>query len=162
MTSTATYETDFLSWTQEQSTLLRAGHWAQIDQVHIAEELEDMGREQKLALQSLLRQILVHLLKLDYSPAQSPKNHWAEEIIEFRDQAQARIDATPSLKHHAPELFDQAWKQARRAAEKTFALHGERVTVPECCPYSLAQVLNPDFFPAAASTERENRARPNG
>ena len=46
MTSGSTYETDFLSWTQEQSALLRAGHWAQLDQAHIAEELEDMGREQ--------------------------------------------------------------------------------------------------------------------
>ncbi len=150
MTSSATYETDFLIWTQEQSALLRAGHWAAIDQAHIAQELEDMGREQKLALQSLLRQILMHLLKLDYSPAKAPKAHWAEEIIEYRDQAQARIDATPSLKHHAPELFDKAWLQARRAVEKTFALHRETVTVPERCPYSLEQVLNPDFFPDSA------------
>jgi hypothetical protein len=149
MTSTTTYDTDFLSWTQEQSRLLRAGQWAQIDQEHIAEELEDMGKEQKLALQSLLRQILVHLLKLDFSPAQAPKGKWAEEIIEFRDQAQARIDATPSLKHHAPELFGKAWQQARRAAEKTFALHHEAVTLPEQCPYSLEQVLDSDFFPAS-------------
>jgi len=151
MTNTAIpYETDFLSWAQEQSALLRAGQWAQIDQEHIAEELEDMGREQKLALQSLLRQILLHLIKLDHSPAQSPKGKWAEEIIEFRDQAQARIEATPSLKHHAPELFAKAWQQARRAAEKTFALHREAVVVPEHCPYSLDQVLDPDFFPDSA------------
>mgnify|MGYP000146595639 FL=1 len=45
-------------------------------------------------------------------------------------------------------------KQARRAAEKAFALHGETVAVPECCPYSLAQVLNPGFFPAAAPKVR--------
>lgn len=150
MASTTNYDTDFLSWTQEQSRLLRAGQWAQIDQEHIAEELEDMGKEQKLALQSLLRQILVHLLKLDFSPAQAPKGKWAEEIIEFRDQAQARIDATPSLKHHAPELFGKAWQQARRAAEKTFALHHKAVTLPDQCPYSLEQVLDSDFFPTSA------------
>ncbi len=149
MTSIITYETDFLSWTQQQSALLRAGRWTQIDREHIAEELEEMGKEQKLALQSLLRQILLHLLKLNYSPAQSPKGRWAEEIIEFRDQAQARIEATPSLKHYAPDLFDKAWQQARRAAEKTFALHREQVKVPEHCPYSLEQVLDPEFFPEA-------------
>jgi hypothetical protein len=66
-----TYETDFLRWTQEQSALLRAGKWAELDQEHIAEELDDMGREQQLALQSLLRQILLHLLKLAYSPARA-------------------------------------------------------------------------------------------
>ena len=142
-----TYETDFLRWTQEQSALLRAGRWAELDREHIAEELDDMGREQQLALQSLLRQILLHLLKLEYSPARAPRTQWAEEIIEFRDQAQARIDATPSLKHHAPDLYEKAWLQARRAAEKSFALYGEMVMVPELCPYSLEQALAPDYFP---------------
>lgn len=142
-----TYDTDFLRWTQEQSALLRAGKWAELDQEHIAEELDDMGREQQLALQSLLRQILLHLLKLAYSPARAPRTKWVEEIIEFRDQAQARIDATPSLKHHAPELFDKAWLQARRAADKSFALYGEPVMLPLLCPYSFEQALGPEYFP---------------
>jgi hypothetical protein len=143
-----TYETDFLRWTQEQSALLRAGKWAELDQEHIAEELDDMGREQQLALQSLLRQILLHLLKLAYSPARATRTKWMEEIIELRDQAQTRIDATPSLKHHAPELFEKAWLQARRAAERSFALYGEPVTLPELSPFSLEQALAPEYFPA--------------
>ncbi|MFE8032929.1 DUF29 domain-containing protein [Thiohalocapsa marina] len=145
--ATHNYETDFLDWTQQQSAFLRAGNWAEVDREHIAEELEDMGKEQKLALQSLLRQILVHLLKVQYSPAQAPRTKWTEEIIEFRDHAQTRIDATPSLKHHAPELFDKAWLQARRAAAKAFELHQEKVSIPERCPYSIQQVLDPEYFP---------------
>ena len=45
-----TYETDFLHWTQEQSAALRAGQFTALDWERIAEELEDMGREQQLAL----------------------------------------------------------------------------------------------------------------
>jgi soluble lytic murein transglycosylase-like protein len=146
MTS-CTYETDFLHWTQEQSAALRAGQSAALDWEHIAEALEDMGREQQLALQSLLRQILVHLLKLQLSPPWTPRAKWIEEIIEFRDQAQARIEATPSLARYAPELFSKAWQQARRAAERAFALYGEPVQVPVVCPYSVDQALDPDFFP---------------
>jgi len=153
--ATNIYDADFLRWTQEQSALLRAGKWAELDQEHIAEELEEMGKEQKLALQSLLRQILVHLINLEYSPAKVPRDKWIEEIIEFRDQAQARIDATPSLKHHAPELFEKAWQLARRAAVKTFELHHERVSVPERCPYLIAQVLDPDYFPGLGAELRE-------
>jgi len=153
--ATDIYDADFLRWTQEQSALLRAGKWAELDQEHIAEELEEMGKEQKLALQSLLRQILVNLIKLEYSPAKAPRDKWIEEIIEFRDQAQARIDATPSLKHHAPELFEKAWQLARRAAVKTFELHHERVSVPERCPYLIAQVLDPDYFPGLGAELRE-------
>jgi hypothetical protein len=148
------YETDFLHWTQEQSAALRAGQFVALDLEHIAEELEDMGREQKLALQSLLRQILVHLLKLQLSPQRTPRANWIEEIIEFRDQAQARIEATPSLAHYAPDLFAKAWQQARRAAEKAFELYGEPVQVPGVCPYSLEQTLDPDFFPWAKTSSK--------
>lgn len=140
-------ETDFLDWIQTQTALLRAGRLESLDREQIAEELEDMGREQKLALQSLLRQILLHLLKLHLSPARAPRAKWIEEIIEFRDQAHARIEVTPSLAHYSPELFDKAWHQARRAAVKSFDLYGERVQVPEVCPYSLEQALDPDYFP---------------
>ena len=150
-----TYETDFLDCTQEQSALLRARQWDALDFEHIAEEIEDMGREQKLALQSLLRQILLHLLKLALSPARAPRAKWTEEIIEFRDQAQTRIDATPSLKHHAPELFAKAWQQARRAAQKSFDLYDEQVQVPAVCPYSIEQVLEPDYFPDTQSPPQQ-------
>lgn len=150
-----TDDLDFLDWIRKQSALLRAGRLGELDLEQIAEELEDMGKEQKLALQSLMRQILLHLLKLQLSPAHSPRMKWTEEVIEFRDQAQARIEATPSLKHHAPELFAKAWPQARRAARKSFELYGESVEVPEICPYSIEQVLDPDYFPVAARVLRQ-------
>jgi hypothetical protein len=134
--------------------LLRAGRFSALDRERIAEELEDMGNEQKLALQSLLRQILMHLLKLQLSPAPLPRMNRMEEIIEFRDQAQARIDATPSLKHHAPELFDKAWIQARRAARQSFEIHREHAQIPDACPYTIDQVLDPDFFPASPQVDR--------
>jgi hypothetical protein len=138
---------DFLGWIEEQSALLRAGRVDELDLEQIAEELEEMSKEQQLALQSLMRQILLHLLKLHLSPAHSPRTKWIEEVIEFRDQARARIEATPSLKHDAPEPFAKAWPQARSAVRKSFELFGGSANVPEVCPYSVEQVLEPDYFP---------------
>lgn len=34
----------------------------------------DMGREPELALRSVLRRILIHLLKFQYSPAEGPRD----------------------------------------------------------------------------------------
>ena len=62
-----TYDHDFLRWAEEQSILLRAGRVGELDYDHILEELEDRGKEQKVALQSLFRQIIIHLLKLALS-----------------------------------------------------------------------------------------------
>jgi hypothetical protein len=144
----STYEHDFLLWTEQQAALLRAGKLSELDIEHIREEIESMGKEQKLALQSLLRMILVHLLKLDLSPATEPRAKWIEEVLEFRAQAENRLEDTPSLRHYADELFAKAWPQARRIAQKSFELHGEQVQVPAECPYTLEQVLDPDFLPA--------------
>ncbi len=149
--SARTHDTDFLLWTEEQAALLRAGRLAEADIENILEEIEDMGKEQKVALQSLFRQILLHLLKLDFSPATAPRAAWVEEVSEFRDQAETRIEETPSLKHYAAELFLRAWSQARRSAEKAFEAHGERVEIPVDCPYTLSQVLDNNFLPGARS-----------
>ncbi len=141
------YDTDVMAWAFEQAGLIRLGRLDCVDLEHVAEEIENMGNEQKVALQSLLRQIVVHLLKLQYSRADAPRLGWIEEVIEFRDQAQTRIEDVPSLKHHINELFPKACAQALRATRKAMEMYGESVTLPQECPYSLEQVLDPDFFP---------------
>lgn len=145
--SSSLYEQDFLLWTEQQAALLRAGKISDLDIGNILEEIEGMGKEQKLALQSLMRMILVHLLKLDLSPSRDPRAKWIEEVLEFRTQAETRLDDTPSLRHYADELFAKAWPQARRIAQKSFEIHGENVAVPVECPYTLEQVLDADFLP---------------
>ena len=143
----ALYEQDFLRWTEQQAALLRAGRLADLDIEHLREEIEDMGKEQKLALQSLLRMILVHLLKLEFSPAHDLRNQWIEEVLGFRAQAENRLEDTPSLRHYADELFAKAWPQARKIARKSFEIYGENMQVPVECPYTLEQVLGSDFLP---------------
>ena len=58
------YERDFYAWTQAQATLLEAGRLGSLDLEHLAEEIEDMGSEQRHAVSSQLRHLLTHLLKL--------------------------------------------------------------------------------------------------
>ena len=141
------HEKYFLRWTEEQAALLRVGRLAEADIENILEEIEDMGKEQKVALQSLFRQVQIHLLKLDLSPSTTPRAAWIEEVSEFRDQAETRIEETPSLKHYAEELFSRAWPQARRSAEKSFQAYGEHIEIPADCPYTLEQVMDSDFLP---------------
>ena len=83
----------------------------------------------------------------DFSPSREPRATWIEEVLEFRAQAENRLDDTPSLKHYADDLFQKAWPQARKIAQKSFEIHGEEVQVPPECPYTLEQVLDSDFLP---------------
>lgn len=142
------YDQDILLWAEQQAAALRAGNLSALDTAGLLEELEDMGNERKEALQSLLRNIMAHLLKLQYSPAHDPRAGWVEEISEWRAQIETKLDDTPSLKHYSEELYRKAWPQARRVVEKSFRQYGENVQLPDDCPYALEQVLDYDFFPA--------------
>jgi hypothetical protein len=141
------YEKDFLRWSQEQAVLLRSGKLSDIDIENIAEEIEDLGNEQKNALCSLYRELLIHLLKYKFSPAKDQRKAWSDEIDEFRDQLVAKIEDTPSLANYANDLFARAWPRARRGAVRAFGKHGERVNLPTDCPFTLAQVTDENYLP---------------
>ena len=38
------YESDVVAWANEQASLIRAGHFDQLDLAHIAEEIEAVGK----------------------------------------------------------------------------------------------------------------------
>jgi hypothetical protein len=84
MTTTELYEQDFVAWTEKQARELRelrANRWnGPLDLEHLAEEIEELGRSQRHACESLLEQIIIHLLKLRCAKAEAPRAHWANEI----------------------------------------------------------------------------------
>src|SRR3954469_6581990 len=86
------YDEDWYAWTQEQAKLLRRGAAAanRLDIELIAEEIEDLGRSELHACQSLCEHIIEHLLKLEYSGLSEPANHWRREITEWRLQLQRK------------------------------------------------------------------------
>ncbi len=53
--TTATYETDFYLWTQQQADLLRQGEFNRVDLdlENIAEEIESMGKREPHSLEQL-------------------------------------------------------------------------------------------------------------
>ncbi len=46
------YERNLYAWATRNAALLRAGRWAEVDRMNIAEELESMGRSERQVLGS--------------------------------------------------------------------------------------------------------------
>jgi hypothetical protein len=67
------YDTDFLAWSKQQAEALRAalrnGSDQRLDLGNLAEEIDDLGKLVRRELQSQIRRIVRHLLKLEHSPA---------------------------------------------------------------------------------------------
>lgn len=95
------YEIDILDWSEHQADLLRrlASHQINSDQLdwpNIIEEVESVGREQLHAVESLLTQALLHMLKAQAWPTSSAVPGWLAEARLFRRQARRRF--TPSMR----------------------------------------------------------------
>lgn len=62
MTTTALYETDIHAWSQRQVELLRAEEFAEVDWLHVIEEIESLGTSQRSELRNRLIILIMHLL----------------------------------------------------------------------------------------------------
>lgn len=143
------YDDDFYAWTQEQAELLRRGPAAanQLDIELIAEEIEDLGRSELHACQSLCEHIMEHLLKLEYSGLSEPANHWRDEIVEWRIQLQRKLTRSIIAKLDLPDRYRVALRLLRRFERD---LPGLMAQIPPECTYSLDQILgagDEDWFP---------------
>ena len=144
------YEDDFYAWTQKQAELLRRGPGAanQLDVELIAEEIEDLGRSELHACQSLCEHIIEHLLKLEYSGLDEPANHWRREVTEWRLQLERKSTRSIVAKLDLPDRYRYALRLLRYFEND---IPGFMSRVPAECPYSLDQILGSaeeDWFPA--------------
>ncbi|MCC8953392.1 DUF29 domain-containing protein [Bradyrhizobium sp. Pear77] len=144
------YDTDFFGWTQEQAGLLRATppEDARLDTENLAEEIEDMGRAEILAMPSLLRQTLIHLLKSAIEPDSQAITHWFDEIVTF--QGDAVLAFSPRLRQRID--LEKIWRVACNGATRTLEKRGVVVPqLPSTCPFSLDDLLDPEFDPESAT-----------
>jgi hypothetical protein len=139
------HDADFYTWTIEQAQLLREGRFESVDIEAIAEELESLGASQKSALESHYRLILMHLLKWQHQPEYRTPS-WRETVINHRDEVEILIGHNPGLKPLRSQLFESAYRRARKAASRETGLPAGRF--PEECPWTIDQILDGDFWPS--------------
>jgi len=141
------YERDFYAWANEQAALLRAGRLEEADVAHIAEEIESMGRSEKRELVNRLVILLLHLLKWAHQPSLRG-NSWRLSIKEQRLRLAAHLDDNPSLKSRLDEAIATAYRIALIEAERETGL--PETAFPASCPYTFAQIMDPEFWPDGA------------
>ena len=134
------YDRDILRWADQQAALLRrlaAGERvnAEVDWPHVIEELQDVGLSELRACESLLRQAIVHLLKLHAWP-DGPAAHWRGETVGFLADAAARF--TPSMRQRID--LDRLYRRACGQVEAQQD-HPGALDVPAACPWSLDDLL---------------------
>src|SRR3954447_12847344 len=131
------YDEDFYAWTQYQAQVLRSMPCDdnRFDREHVAEEIEDLGRSDRHAVESQIARILEHVLKLAHSPADRPRYGWMRSIAEARRVLRQKMTAT--LRHHAESDFAELYDNAREAARLSLLEYREdqaAAALPGACP----------------------------
>ena len=145
------YDADLVLWAESQARALRDASYAgtnlPIDWENVAEEIDALGKSQAREMASGLRTILVHLIKLQASPAAEPRGGWRETITEQRSEIERIIEDSPSLRQAVGRAIAREIVPARRQASVALTGQGETPHVDaNQLSYSEAEVLG-DWFP---------------
>jgi hypothetical protein len=144
------YDGDFYAWTQHQAAVLREMPVTdnRFDREHVAEEIEDLGKNARSAVRSQVRRIVEHFLKLQYSPAREPRGDWMSSIVDARTLLED--DLTATLRADVERELDRLYRAARKQVGHGLERYGEHSAadlMPAECPYLLAQILDEDWYP---------------
>ncbi len=116
---------------------MRAGE--AVDREHIAEELEDLGRQARRELRTHLTILMTHMLKREYQPHRQTRS-WDLTIKAQRLEVQKLLKDMPSLKATLDEIMSDAYDAAViHAAQET----GELVEAdfPARQPWDVEEIL---------------------
>jgi hypothetical protein len=153
------YAEDFHAWAEAQMEALRRGAGrlpAEIDAEHLIEELDMARRRDRAAASSQVMRAVEHLLKLEHSPSEAPRNTWLRTVRSARTALRRLL--TPSLRRAVEADLAELYAVARENAAGALQDHDvfeAADALPERCPYTLDQITG-DWLPCPA--ERSDRA----
>ena len=127
------YDQDFKKWIETTIYQLQKGDFSSLDIDNLIEELTELGKSEKRALESNLMILLAHLLKLkvQQDAPSSMKDSWYRSIIEHRQRVQKNLKDTPSLKSYLETAMKKAYIDARKIAIKEGKLANFGVRIPQ-------------------------------
>jgi hypothetical protein len=148
------YDQDIYAWTEQQAEALRDLARSRndlpsgLDLPRLVEEIEDLGIGELNAVRSLIRLILVHLIKAISAPDAAPMAHWQEEVVNWQSDLLQRI--TPAMKTRID--MHRIWQAALRQSGKSLKAH-RREPAPGLtgsgpdggCPIELDDLCSEDF-----------------
>ena len=134
----ASYDGDFAAWAFDQARRLRAMKSNDIDVANLAEEIEDLGKSVVSKMESLIRIILLHLLKWDHQPLFRSAS-WEISINRSRRELIKHLKKHPSLKAIRDAAVVDVYEDARFAAAEETGMSLKHF--PENNPYSWDQIM---------------------
>ena len=139
------YELYSYLWIEKTIEVLKTHSLKDLDIENLIEELESLGKRDFNKVRSLLRQIMIHLLLLEYWSEEYDRNyrHWEAEILAFRSDLKDNL--TTTLENRLYERLDDLYDDASKYVLKKTGLVNR--IIPMNCPYSFQQLSDKNWYP---------------
>ncbi len=140
------YESDYVRWLDLTAEQLRQQRIENLDWQHLIEEIEALGNEQRRKVESYLKQLLIHLLLYKYWEQERDycAQGWENEIDNFRDELEFLLRSKTHY-NYCCQNINRVYPKARRRVIKKTNLGA--AIFPQQCPFTLEEILNPDYLP---------------
>ena len=133
------YEHDFVEWSERTAELLRSRRFNEIEDVeHVAEEIEDLGKNHRYAVASQLLRLLLHQIKRHIQPERETVS-WRHSILNAQERMARRLADSPSLYPYLESELPRIYERAVTGARLETRVHS--CPLPETCPFPLAELL---------------------
>ncbi len=148
------YDTDFNLWIEKTIQSLEIGDFQSIDTKNLIEELKDLGKSEKNALESNLMILLAHLLKLkvQYDAPESMKTSWYNSVDEHRKRVKRQLKKNLGLKSYLEIAIAQSYPDGRDLAitegkRAKFEVHlTQDNDYPIECAFTVEEILDDHFY----------------
>jgi hypothetical protein len=145
------YDEDILIWSERQAAALRSlGSRRdlpnELDLTNVIEEIEDVGRSEFHTVESLIGNILTHLLLLWADPDAAAVRGWIAEITAWNLTLGRRI--TPSMRSRLDA--DSLWRDAVEVAAAKLAVWDQAKSATVAGLHESASPFSAADFPIAA------------
>lgn len=145
------YDTDFYGWTQEQAAKLRALLAEQsnldLDMENIAEEIESLGKRDKLMLGRRLAELDTALMKLAFSLAWEPRRQWRLTALGQRHAIKQVLKDSPSLHEWLRGELPDSHDYALITFDEAKLIRLGMSEPPATCPFDLDDMLDTNWWP---------------
>ena len=139
------YEQDFAAWLDLQVAALRGLRFADLDVENLIEEVESIRAEAR-SVEHHARVVVAQLLQLAHSTLSDPRRSWKSTANAHRDELETRL--TPTLRRELEAGLKKVYARGREIAATVLEGEGtDRGWLPRTCPYTLAEILEEDWFP---------------
>lgn len=138
------YKIDDYKWLLKTIEFLKNRQLNKLDIDNLIQELEALAKSEKRRVNSLLEQIIIHLLLYEYWHQEHLNNahHWQGEIDAFRNQI--NDDLSTNLNQFLADNLESLYQRALRVVKSKSSLN----CFPKNCPYSLIQLLDTHWYPS--------------